>query len=138
MAKAPKWNYFHTRVDPKKNAFNLFEKNFRHLGTLESVQVKDEFDVSPAYDEPVEDFILSIRERSTGLTDATITQSSYVQAEDGYDAFSETEVTIKGWRADLTEPEKVAVKKYFEISSSVENAMKEYFGDDFVGKIKQP
>lgn len=113
MAKAPKWNYFHARVDPKKNRFNLFEKNFRHLGTLDSVQVKDEFDVSPAYDEPVEDFIATIRERSTGLNDATITQSSYVQAEDDYDAYSETEVTIKGWRSVLTDAETKAVEEYY-------------------------
>lgn len=123
MAKAPKWNYFHARVDPKKNRFNLFEKTFRHLGTLDSVQVKDEFDISPAFDEPVEDFISTIRKRSEGMIDATITQSSYVETEDCYDPYSETEVTIKGWRADLTEPEKESAKYYFEVDLLVERAM---------------
>jgi hypothetical protein len=113
MAKAPKWNYFHAKVDPKKNRYNLFEKTFRHLGTLDSVQVQDELNFSPAYDEPVEDYIASIRKRAEGLTDATITQSSYVQEEDGYDSYSEVEAVIKGWRSDLTDAETKAVEEYY-------------------------
>lgn len=113
MVKAPKWNYFHARVDPKKNRFNLFEKTFRHLGTLDSVQVKDELSISVVYDTPVEDYIEEIRKKSLGLTNATITQNSYVVNEDEFDVYSETETTITGWRSELTDAETKAVEEYY-------------------------
>lgn len=128
MAKAAKWNHFGTKVNLKNNVFNSSYKKFRHLGTLDSVQVQVEFDVSNAYEEPIEDYITKIRWYSNGILDATITHGSHVQQEDGYDAYSEAEVTITGWRAELTESEKKAVKEYFEINSLVKKAMKEYFG----------
>jgi hypothetical protein len=133
MAKTVEWMRFGTKVNPKNNAYNKFYKNFRHLGTLDSVQVQDELAVSVAYDEPIEDYISDIRDHSKGLIDATITHSSHVQQEDGYDASSEAETNIKGWRADLTEPEKKAVKEYFEINSLVKKAMTEYFGTNPLG-----
>lgn len=114
MATAAKWKHFGTKVNPKNNAYSSIYKNFRHQGTLESVQVQDVLDVTVAYDEPIEEFILYIRECSKALIEPTITQSSYVQNEDGYDGYSETESTIKGWRAELTEPEKKAVSEWFE------------------------
>lgn len=120
MARAAKWKHFGTKVNPKNNSYNKFYKNFRHLGAPETVQVQDEFDVSVAYEEPIEDYIADIREHSKGLTDATITHSSYVQQEDDYDASSEPETTIKGWRTELTEPEKKAVAEYFEGISIME------------------
>jgi hypothetical protein len=120
MAKAVAWKHFGTKVNPKNNVYNTFYRNFRHLGTPETVQVHDDFDVSVAYEEPIEDYIADIRERSKGLIDATITHSSYVQQEDGYDASSEAETTISGWRAELTEPEKKAVAEYFDAISIME------------------
>lgn len=120
MAKPAKWEHFGTKVNPKNNVYNTFYKNFRHRRTLDSVQVQDVLDISVAYEEPIEDYIADIRKHSEGLIDVTITHSSYVQHEDGYDGFSETESTIKGWRAELTEPEKKAAKEYFEATSIVE------------------
>jgi hypothetical protein len=128
MAKPAKWKHFGTKVNPKNNIYNLFYKKFRHQGSLDTIQILDEIDVPVAYEEPIEDYIADIREQSKGLIDATITHSSHVQQEDGYDASSEAETTIKGWRAELTEPEKKAAKEYFEINSLVKKAMTEYFG----------
>jgi hypothetical protein len=133
MAKAAKWQQFSTKVILNNNPFNHSHKKFRHLGTPESVQVEAEFDVPAAYEEPIEDYITKIRWYSNGLLDATITHSSYVQQEDGYDAYSEAETTISGWRAELTDSEKKAVEMYFERSSSVEKAMTEYFGTNPLG-----
>ena len=114
MAKSVNWKLFSTKVITKNNQYNAPRKTFRHLGTLDTVQVKVEFSPSTAFEEPIEDYIASIRWYSNGILDATITNSSYVQEEDGYDAYSEAEVTIAGWRAELTESELKAVKEHFE------------------------
>lgn len=120
MATAVKWKHFGTKVNPKNNVYNTFYKNFRHRGTLDSVQVQDVLDINVAYEESIEDYIADIRKHSEGLIDVTITHSSYVTQEDGYDGFSETESTIKGWRTELTEPEQKAVAEYFEAISIIE------------------
>lgn len=137
MAKSVNWKLFSTKVITKNNKYNAPRKTFRHLGTLDTVQVKIEFNVPTAFEEPIEDYIADILARSKGLVNVTITNSSYVEQDDGYDASSEAETTMAGWTTALTEWESKAVKEYFEINSLVEKSMKEYFGDDFVGKIKQ-
>lgn len=120
MTKAVKWERFGTKVNPKNNVYNTTYKNFRHQGTLASVQVLDDIDLPVAYEEPIEDYIAAIRERSTDLIEATITQDSYVEQAGDDDTYAETETFIRGWRAELTEPEKKAVREYFEGISIVE------------------
>lgn len=114
MAKSVNWKLFSTKVITKNNKYNAPRKTFRHLGTLDTVQVKVEGAIPTAFEEPIENYIADIRSRSKGLHEVTITNSSYVQEEDGYDSYSEVETKISGWTTALTEWELKAVKEHFD------------------------